>query len=237
MRFILSILLLPNLAFALNGSFEASNNITGQADAIYLKLDASNDPLTGTLSGTNLIMSGTATIQGNAFSVGGSTFVVSQGRVLIGSPNVTAANGMFGIKQSAQGAGIFTQANATDAFLRIRHTDSVGLIENSYVATAGYTPLQIHTGGISRIAIDTTGNVGIGTTAPPAKLSVSTATTSVSFYSIGGAKTKAEILAFDPVGPGESFYCTDCVAAMVCVSTGTAVTQFADIGDRTVACN
>lgn len=59
MRFILAILMLPNLAFALNGSFEASNNITGQADPIYVNI--TGDTMTGTLSGTNLIMSGTAT--------------------------------------------------------------------------------------------------------------------------------------------------------------------------------
>jgi len=89
----------------------------------------------------------------------------------------------------------------------------------------------------AKMTLAATGNVGIGTTAPPAKLSVSTAATSVSFYSIGGAKTKAEILAFNPVGPGESFYCTDCAAATVCISTGPAVLDFADMGDRTVACN
>jgi hypothetical protein len=85
--------------------------------------------------------------------------------------------------------------------------------------------------------ISSAGNVGIGTTAPNAKISVSSATASTQFFSIGGAMTKAEILAYDPVVAGEMFYCTDCTASNVCISTGTAVTQVADMSAKTTACN
>ena len=42
------------------------------------------DTMTGQLNGTSAVFSGTETIQGNAFSVGGSTFVVNQGIVKVG---------------------------------------------------------------------------------------------------------------------------------------------------------
>jgi hypothetical protein len=106
-----------------------------------------------------------------------------------------------------------------------------GIIATSSITAQGglYSP----TTAINYFA----GNVGIGTAAPTSKVSVSSSTASTAFMGLNGAATKAEILAFDPVKAGEMFFCTDCVASTVCISTGTAVADFADIGDRTVACN
>lgn len=100
----------------------------------------------------------------------------------------------------------------------------------------GDDSMQFFSSAAVRMAITGTGNVGIGTTAPTQKLSVSSSTASSFFFSIGGAMTKAEILAYDPVKAGEMFFCTDCSSAALCISTGTAVADMADIGDRTVAC-
>jgi hypothetical protein len=76
------------------------------------------------------------------------------------------------------------------------------------------------------------GNVGIGTVTPGTALEIGT-TGKISM----GVDTKANILAYDPVRAGEMIYCSNCVASTICISTGTAVADFADIGDRTVACN
>ena len=58
----------------------------GVANNLFLRLDTTNDPLTGILNGTAAIFSGAVqassmTVTGNAFSVGGSTLVVTTGFV------------------------------------------------------------------------------------------------------------------------------------------------------------
>lgn len=50
------------------------------------------------------------------------------------------------------------------------------------------------------------------------------------------SRTKAQILAIDPIEAGEQFYCSDCTASNICISTGTAVGQFSDIQAKSVAC-
>lgn len=50
-------------------------------------------------------------------------------------------------------------------------------------------------------------------------------------------KMLAEILAITPVRTGQTYYCTDCSVAVICVSTGTAVLDFASASGRTDVCN
>ena len=56
---------------------------------------------------------------------------------------------------------------------------------------------------------------------------------SVGLYS----RAKAEILALTPAAAGQAYYCNNCTAVTICVSTGTGVGAFVKVNDRTAACD
>lgn len=51
------------------------------------------------------------------------------------------------------------------------------------------------------------------------------------------SKSKAQIEAITPSAAGQSYYCSDCIDAAVCVSTGTGVSAWVQISSKAVACN
>lgn len=51
------------------------------------------------------------------------------------------------------------------------------------------------------------------------------------------SKTLAQFRAYIPTKKGELYYCSDCSNQWVCVSTGTAIYQFAGVSSRTASCN
>jgi len=51
------------------------------------------------------------------------------------------------------------------------------------------------------------------------------------------SKTKVQIEAITPGAAGEEYYCSDCIDAAVCISTGTGVSAWVQISSKTVACN
>ena len=95
-------------------------------------------------SAGNLVVNGTATVAGSKFSVGGSTFVVRDGSVGIGTTGPGSRFEVVGGSSTFRGS-------------------------NSNLAIAGFTDA----GGNYRVMISTGGNVGIGTTVPVSKLTVS----------------------------------------------------------------
>ncbi len=78
------------------------------------------------------------------------------------------------VKQASTAYGIATYSPSSDAYVRIRHDGTRGIIDTTYDTTAGYTDLWLNTSNAAtpRIAITASGNVGIGTTNPGSKLSV-----------------------------------------------------------------
>jgi len=60
-----------------------------------------------------------------------------------------------------------------------------------------------------------------------------TVNSAVKFHS----QTQAQIEVYDPITVGEMFYCSDCTATTLCISTGTVVGDFSTIQDPTSACD
>ena len=111
------------------------------------------------------------------FITGGSESmrINSSGGMIVGTTAPPSGAGgvvQFFLKQTSSSNGIASIANGNDAYIRITHDGSVGRLSTTYGTSAGYTPLVFDTGGAERLRIDTSGNVGIGTSSPSYKLSI-----------------------------------------------------------------
>ena len=51
------------------------------------------------------------------------------------------------------------------------------------------------------------------------------------------SRTKAQINALATPAVGDAYYCSDCVAVTMCLSTGTVVKSFVKVDDRTAVCD
>jgi hypothetical protein len=82
-------------------------------------------------------------------------------------------NGKLWVKQTTTGNyGISSIASATDSFISIANTGTVGLIGTSYGSTGSYLPLAFYTSDVERARITASGDFGIGTASPSVKLEV-----------------------------------------------------------------
>ncbi|MDO8630768.1 MAG: hypothetical protein Q7R41_09760, partial [Phycisphaerales bacterium] len=152
--------------------------LTGIATSDNTKVAKTGDFMSGQLTTES-----TMTVKGDAFSVGGSTLVVTGGKVGIG----TATPGAAFVLQSG---------NATDAFMQLKQTNASNPAEIRFVNsgnTASYNDVATIRGEIDsgsakgrltfltrgtdasgneteRMRLDSTGNVGIGTASPTSTL-------------------------------------------------------------------
>lgn len=172
------------------------------------------------------------------------------------------ASGIDFNRSKSNTLGTYTKTAADDSlgFIAFRAADGSKFINSAVIAGAsdGTTGADDVPGRLTfattadgaatateRMRITSAGNVGIGTTAPSATLDVvtttgvevSTSTTASAFFTIKGGMAKAQINLVDPATAGEVYYCTDCTAVTMCVSTGTAVGSFVKVSDKSAVCD
>ncbi|MBI4055099.1 MAG: hypothetical protein HY402_03085, partial [Elusimicrobia bacterium] len=137
-----------------------------------------------TTAGDNAVVQSTLTVQGNAFSVGGSTLSVRSGNIIMGSAN---ARGRLSVNpNNTTAVSIYTEGTSRDFGWNASEnlqfgtwdgttwTDRLTITSAGNVGISSNTPqnlLVVGSGG-GVLNVQSGGNVGIGTTNPGQKLHV-----------------------------------------------------------------
>lgn len=137
--------------------------------------DASGNFSAGTITATGLSDSGNLTFTGTGNRITGDFSNATVGNnVLFQSSTANGATTIYAIPNGTASASAFTSTNSSDTVNYSRLSMSAQSADvrfvSSFAGTGTYLPMTFYTGGSERVRIDTSGNVGIGTSSPSYRL-------------------------------------------------------------------
>jgi hypothetical protein len=166
----------------------------------------------------------------------GSTLTINQAAQLniSASPTFTDLSVTYGVGAAT---GVFSGALSAASVAAPAHTGATLALTGAADINGAVTMGADNT--VSTMAANGALTVHASVTAPA--ITGSTSVTSPLYIGTGAirlySRTKAQINALATPAIGDAYYCSDCTAVTMCVSTGTVVNSFVKVDARTAVCD